>query len=124
MMRAFLFAAAFALSACATPAPQSDEPSIADTDAQAEQASIPFADFGGIRDWRAGPENSLLIEGRTGHWYRATFFQNCTGLRFADVLAIDQGPGNRVDRFSSVIVDGRRCNFRTLVEIPDPDAAQ
>lgn len=116
-------AAVFALSACATPAAAPPEASVTAGDEDAPQASIPFADLGGIRNWRAGPENSLLIEGNTGHWYRATFFSRCTGLRFADVIALESRPSSTVDRFSSVIVDGQRCAFRTLVEIPDPDEA-
>jgi hypothetical protein len=36
--------------------------------------SIPFADHGGIRDWRADGDRSMWIEGRNGQWYYAELF--------------------------------------------------
>jgi hypothetical protein len=45
-------------------------------------------------------------------------------LRFADVIAVESRPATTIDRFSSVYVDGRRCPFRSLIEIQPPGEAE
>ncbi|NWG53813.1 MAG: hypothetical protein HXY28_08855 [Hydrogenophilaceae bacterium] len=111
---------AAALAACATAEPRED-PFAADQ--EAPQASIAFADFGSIRSFRPLGDDAVLLEGAHGRWYRATFFGSCPDLPFTESVAMDSDAAGRVDRFSAIIVRGRRCAFRTLVEVPDPDAA-
>jgi hypothetical protein len=83
--------------------------------------SIPFANLGSVRDFRALSDDVLLIEG-TGHrWYRATLFGPCIGLRHAESLAFVTEPGGALDRFSAIYVEGRRCTFRSF-ERTDPPA--
>jgi hypothetical protein len=112
--------AAAALAACATGEPPED-PFAADHDAP--QASIAFADFGSIRSFRPLGDDAVLLEGSHRRWYRATFFGSCPDLPFTESIGVDPDAGGRVDRFSAIMVRGRRCAFRTLVEVPDPDAA-
>ncbi|MGE0828609.1 MAG: DUF6491 family protein [Hyphomonadaceae bacterium] len=119
MRKAFAAALnALALAACAT-AP-------AETSAQgsAPEATIPFADFGGVQSFRPGDDNTLLLEGRGNRWYRATFFSPCREVRWAQTIGIISDRMGSVDRFSGILVDGRQCRFRSLVEIPDPDAQE
>jgi hypothetical protein len=86
-----------------------------------QPASIPFVSLGGVRNWRAEDDTVLLIENAHGVWYRATFFGRCPGLRYEIELAFVTDGMNQLDRFSSVLVDGQRCWFRSFERIePEP----
>jgi hypothetical protein len=116
-MRRLILAAALALLGPAALAQESQTP------AREPQASIPFADLGGIRNFRPGPDrNTLLLESQHRRWYLATFFGSCTEAQYAETIGVITNHAGSVDRFSGIIVDGRRCPFRSLVEVPDPDA--
>jgi hypothetical protein len=82
-----------------------------------QRASIPFVSLGGVRNWRAEDDTVLFIENAHGTWYRATFFGRCPGLRYEIELAFVTDGMNQLDRFSSVLVDGQRCWFRTFERI-------
>ena len=62
--------------------------------------SIPFADHGGIRDWRAngGP---------------------CFGLNFSDRVGFIVASYGSFDRYSAVVVDGQKCSLESL-RLSDP----
>ncbi len=118
--RMLLPAAALALLAgCATPSPSPSEPPAG------PGAVLRFADLGGIRDWRpADNGRAILIEGRRGEWYRATFFSPCTSLPFADTIAFATDATGDLDKFSAVLTRDERCYFRTFERVPPPDAEQ
>jgi len=83
--------------------------------------SIPFVSWGGIKDWRPAGTGALFIEGRNNKWYEATFFSPCIGLAFTPlVVGFVTEPGGSIDKFSSIIVEGQRCWFRTLQETSPP----
>ena len=107
-----------ALAACvAPPAPQ---PPLQVVN---PNASIPFVDFQGIKSWERRQDGSLVLEGRNGRFYHATFFSPCTELAFSGTtIAINTGPLDSADRFSSIIVNGRTCQFSTLDEVIDPNS--
>jgi hypothetical protein len=106
------------VSACATQAPKAPEPAL---EVVNPNASIPFASLGGIRSWSAREDGSLVIEGTAGRLYRATFMNNCSDIKFAGpAIAITTDPSGEADRFSSVLVNGRRCPFASLDEVIDP----
>jgi len=87
------------------------------------RAVIHFADLGGIENWRADGPDAILIEGRNKGWYRATFFGSCIGLQFAETIGFVTDSGGDLDRFSSLLVDGERCWFRTFEKLavaPEP----
>ncbi len=87
-----------------------------------ERAAIRFADYGGIENWRPGPDGSLLVEARNGEWYRATFTSPCRDLKFSQSIGFVTDGLGRLDKFSSVVVsDGQRCYFKTFERIEDPD---
>jgi hypothetical protein len=116
-MRTLIMAAALALLGPAALAQESQTP------AREPQASIPFADLGGIRNFRPGPDrHTLLLESQRRKWYLATFFGSCSEVQYAETIGVITNHAGSVDRFSGIIVDGRRCPFRSLVEVPDPDA--
>jgi len=108
-----------ALAGCAA-GPAREDPFAADRDAP--QASISFADFGSIRSFRPQGSDAVLLQGSHQRWYRATFFGSCPDLPFTESIGVMSDAGGSVDRFSGIVVRGRRCPFRTLVEIPDPNA--
>jgi hypothetical protein len=106
------------LAACATPAPKAPETPLKVVN---PDASIPFVGFGAIRSWNVRDDGSLVMTSETGRTYRATFMGACPELKFAGpTLALKTGPVDRADRFSSIIVNGRTCNFATLDEVIDP----
>jgi hypothetical protein len=86
-----------------------------------QRAGIPFADLGGIRSWRPDGDRGIYVQGRRGEWYYAEFFGPCTGLLFNDRIAFITDTGtSRLDRFSSILVDGERCHFRTFEAVDEP----
>ena len=86
-------------------------------------ASIPFADLGNIRDWRAEGSDAILIESQRGNWYRATFFGPCLELPFAETIGFVTEPGGSLSKFSSIIAGGDRCWFRSFEQVaPPPDS--
>lgn len=88
-----------------------------------DDAQILFAS--NIRGFRVGKDSprSLLIEGGNGKWYRATLREYCARqLPWEHAIGIEAGALDRFDRFSSVILDGVRCQVTSVDEIVDPDA--
>lgn len=85
-----------------------------------ERTVIHFADLQGIRNWQPGPDDSLLIEGRNNQWYRATFWGPCYDVKFHEAIAFVTEPTGELDKFSSVLVGGQRCWFRTFEKIDPP----
>ena len=88
-----------------------------------EHAVIHFAELDGIRDWRAAGTDSdaMLIEGRNGQWYRATFWAPCPEIHFAPAVAFVTDTNGDLDRFTSIIADGARCYFKTFDKSGDPE---
>ena len=84
-------------------------------------ASIDFVSLGGIDDWRAQGNEALLIKASNGNWYRAEFAAPCPGIRFRDAIGFVTDGTDRLDKFSSVLVHGERCWFRSFEKI-DPSA--
>jgi hypothetical protein len=84
------------------------------------EVSIPFADHGGIRNWRAVDRDTLLIEGRDRKWYRAELMSGCFDLPFADRVGFKSNPSGDFDRFSSVYVRGQTCRVTSLTQTSPP----
>lgn len=87
-----------------------------------QPARIPFADIGNIRDWRAGTANELYIQSMDREWYRTTFLAPCTALPFATAIAFVTEPNGDLNSFSSVLVEGERCWFKTFEKTDAPPA--
>jgi hypothetical protein len=88
----------------------------------APEASIPFVNHGGIRDWRSDDRDTLYIQGRNRQWYKAELMAPAHGLPFAWTIGFDTGPVDRLDRFSSVVVEGIRYPIHSLVKVDGPPA--
>lgn len=90
-----------------------------------ENVSIPFG-ARQVDSFRVGRDGSLILRVGVSRWYRATLYAPCArDLRWENDIAIRSGGGTgSVDRFSYAIVDGNRCQFRTLDQIEDPRVAE
>jgi hypothetical protein len=85
-----------------------------------EHVAIHFANLhGSIRDWRADDQNVLFVQDNHKQWYRATFWTPCFDLPFAVGIGFVTGSMDELDEWSSVVVRGERCMFRTF-EKSDP----
>jgi len=82
-------------------------------------ASIPFVNHNGVRDWVVESPYAMRIESANGQWYRATFSGACPELRFTNSVGFVTDSTNTLDRFSSVIARGERCWFKTFERVPD-----
>jgi hypothetical protein len=106
---------AAALMALATPA-------LAQTK-DGKEVSIPFANFGGIDDWRADGRQALYIKGRRNNdWYYAKLLSSCQGLPFAEAVGFKGNPPSTFDKFSTIIVDGQSCPLVSLIKSEKPPA--
>lgn len=96
----------------------------AETQATAPQevrnVAIPFVENGGIKSWRSGGENAILIEARSGRWYRGEFRTDCPEVRASETVGFISSPAGVLDHFSSVVVSDRLCRLRTLTDAPNP----
>lgn len=93
--------------------------SAAEADAPPESVqndvTIPFANQGGVYDWKADRDRGLWIQDVHGQWYYAKLMSPCTGLNFANTIAFDTHPMGNFDRFSAIIVPHRgRCVVQSL----------
>lgn len=88
--------------------------------AMGQETSIPFANFGNIRDWRPDGMNGLYVQDTGGRWYRATLMGPCVELPTANQIGfVTQGP-DRIDKFSAITVRGQRCQFSSFVTSAAP----
>jgi len=86
-----------------------------------ENASIPFASHGGIRDWEADGTQGLWVQGRDGSWYYGKFTFPCTGLPFKIGLQFKFGPSGELDRWGEVHTrEAGRCLFQSFVTSAGP----
>lgn len=127
MKKRLVLAPLLALGMAATPALA--EPAAHHAQAQEhKQATIPFANYDGIQNWQVGNDHTLYIEDQSNHWYKADLMFPAFDLPYANVIGFDTGPIGNFDHFSSIIVNGRRYQVRSLVKIsgkpPRPDYAR
>ena len=89
------------------------------------EASIPFADSVGIRDFSPDGDQALWIQGQDRRWYHAELMGRCWGLDSAlKVGFVTRGTGS-LDRFSQIVVDGARCPISSVkTSAPPPDKSK
>ena len=102
-------------AAAALPTPIAAAPA----QAPGEEASIPFVRLNGIRDFRPAGDDVVYLQDRAFKWYRASLYQPCFRYRHVNKIGI-YDRGNSVDRFSSLLVDGRPCRIASLVRSDGP----
>ncbi|QNN64686.1 hypothetical protein H9L12_10460 [Sphingomonas rhizophila] len=94
-------------------------PAMAQPDAPRE-VSIPFAANGGIRDWEAEGDKSILLRDRTNRWYRATFVGRCPRVGYSNTLVFETDPSGTFDRFSSIKSEYGNCQVGSIVRAEAP----
>lgn len=112
-----ILSAALLLACCVACTP-SDNPA---PTSNSERVSIPFADRGGIQNFKVIEDNVLLLEGRGKKWYRVTLFGSCQGLRFAQAIGYKTSPMGDFDDTSSIIVEDQVCRVRTIENWVEPE---
>ena len=110
-----IFAATWPLMAAGTVMAEGDVKPKSNT-----RAEIPFANRGGINDWRADSDHVLYVQGRNRQWYRAELFTDCIGLNFAENIGFVVEPSGTFDRFSAIVVEHRECKLRSLEKSDKP----
>lgn len=88
--------------------------------AKPAEASIPFIDHGGVRDWQAVGDDRIYIQASGGQWYLATLAASAPDLPFATAIGFETKGVDRLDRFGSVVVAGTSYPLRSLVESGPP----
>ncbi|KQM22265.1 DUF6491 family protein [Novosphingobium sp. Leaf2] len=83
-------------------------------------AAIPFADHGGVQDWRAQGDHTVYFEDQQRHWYRATLMGRAFNLPFAEHIGIDAGPIGTLDRFGAIEVGGQHYPFTSFERVSGP----
>jgi hypothetical protein len=85
------------------------------------RAEIPFANHGGIYDWRAEGTGSIIVESQNHHFYRATLMEPCFDLPFRDRVGFVLDARDVLDKFQAVRAGHQVCQFTSFDEIPKPD---
>ncbi|MCJ2184505.1 hypothetical protein MTR62_17670 [Novosphingobium sp. 1949] len=105
--------------AAAAPAFARDAPSHAEK-AAARYASIPFADHGGVDDWRSDGTGTVYFKDLHKQWYKARLMGVAVDLPYAERIGIIAGPGGTLDRFGGVLVEGQRYMFSSFEKVDGP----
>lgn len=95
-------------------------PAYAGEVAKPAEASIPFVNHGGIRDWRDDGREAIYVQDQHRQWYRATLMSPCIDLPFANTIGFETRGTDRLDQFSALIVKGQRCHLQSLVKSAPP----
>jgi hypothetical protein len=90
------------------------------SDNQASQATIPFANQGGISNWKVVDDSTLLIQDKHRHWYLAKLQTGAYDLAFAESIGFVTLPSGALGKFSAVVVNGRRYPIISLTRTEPP----
>ena len=109
--------AAVPFSAMAEPA---DPPAEASSAPAQAEASIPFANHGGVWNWRAEGNRTLYFEDNHRNWYKAELMGVAPGLPFVSFIGLDTRPNGTLDRWSAVYIEGQRYPLVSFVKVDGP----
>ncbi len=84
------------------------------------QASIAFANHGGIYDWRVIDDRTVLIQSLDRQWYKATLLGACINLPFAERIGFESNPDGSFDKFSAIKFEHQTCPLTSLVKTAAP----
>jgi len=84
------------------------------------EAAIPFANLGGVDDWRADGDRAVYFEDLHHNWYRAELFMPAFDLPYTEYIGIDSRPNGTLDKFGAIYVHGQRYPFESFVKVDGP----
>ena len=118
-------ACAWVLAACAT----TSSTDVTGTGALGQieasgEASIAFANQGGIQNWQPQGDAAVLLQDRQGQWYLARLQSPATELPYTEQVGFDPGPSGSFGRLSTVIVRGARYPVISLTRTDTPGNRQ
>jgi Family of unknown function (DUF6491) len=111
---------ALALAANLLAAPALAAPPPAPRPDPSAEARIPFAHFGGVRNFEADGTDAVYLQDRGRRWYHAELAGPCRELPWAFGIWIDTRGSATFDRFSSLIVGHDRCQLLSLTRSAGP----
>ena len=125
MIRSLNLALAALAIACVPAIAQAAPATSPQHQAEARDASIPFANTVGIWNWEGRGDSTVYFESNNRQWYRATLMAPSFDLPFVNYIGIDAGPTGTLDRFGAVYIHGQRYPFSSFVKIDGkPPAAK
>ena len=84
------------------------------------EASIPFANDGGIRDFETNGDRGIWIEDRQRRWYYASFIGPCPRLDHAMSVGFDTRGSSNFDKFGAIVTRDDHCPISSLVTAEKP----
>lgn len=84
------------------------------------EASIAFANHGGVEDWQAEGDSTIYFRDQFRHWYKATLMMPAFDLPFVETIGIDSGPTGSLDKWGGVIIHHRRYPFASFEAVAGP----
>lgn len=88
--------------------------------ADAPELSIPFANRGGIRDWVAVDDATLLIQDNFRKWYRVRLVAPTRHLLHAEGIGFVTGPSGALDNTGSLAVRGQKYPIASVTASEGP----
>jgi len=86
------------------------------------EAVIPFANHGGIRNWRALDDSTLWLEDQSGYHYQAKLVTPSWQLAYTETIGFVTDPGGNFDRHSAIAVKGMTYPLASLIRVEAPRA--
>ena len=84
-------------------------------------ASIPFANDGGIYDWRGDGTRGIWVQAANHKWFYGTFRSTCVGLDTANAVGFVASPSGELDHWSYVLIHGSiPCRFASFTTSEAP----
>jgi hypothetical protein len=75
----------------------------------------------GLADYRIDPPLGIYLRASSdGKWYYLHVRPNCPRLAAADGFSVETGPQGRLDRYSTITVQGERCWLTSVTPSPAP----
>lgn len=96
----------------------------AETKAPPKEAAIPFVRFGNVNDFEADGDSAVWLQARNRQWYHAELWGPCQNLPFVQGIGVEARGVDQLDRFGALIVDGQRCQIRSLTKSAPPPGRQ
>lgn len=88
--------------------------------ADAPELSIPFANRGGIRDWVAVDDATLLVQDTFRKWYRVRLVAPTRHLLHAEGIGFVTGPSGALDNTGSLAVRGQKYPIASVTASEGP----